>query len=212
MNMLWTAGAAALCLLVCLPLFFFHKKALRYRLAACYKSLGTLCAAVPALVAAIRLDPRCWICFAGLMLHAAADWLLEFSLFRGAGLFMAGHVCYIAFFTGLFPVTAVHLFCAVCLLGCSAFLLYRWRKQIGKRMSLFAVYAGVLCLMTACAVASLTGRTLQGQLIAIGGSVFFLSDLMLLGKLLFPVSRWMERAVMISYYIAQLLIGISCLV
>ena len=91
--MIWTAGLAILCLGICMPLFLFHKKALRYILATSFKALGTFCAVVPALVAAIRLDPRCYVCVAALCLHTVADIFMEFSIFWGAGFFMAGHFC-----------------------------------------------------------------------------------------------------------------------
>ena len=115
--MWWIAGVCAICLLLCLPFFLHYKKNLRFKLAAAFKVCGTLCAASFALIAAIRLDSRCWICFAALILHATADYFLEFSLYIGAGFFLAGHICYIAFFTSIFPPTAVHLICAVCLLA-----------------------------------------------------------------------------------------------
>ena len=211
--MLWIAGVCALCLFLCLPFFLHYKKNMRYKLAAAFKVSGTLCAAVLALTAAIRLDPRCWICFAALMLDATADYILEFNLWFGAGFFLAGHICYIAFFTTLFPPTAVHLICAVCLMVIMAWLFFfRWRKQIGKRLPLFAVYGTVLCLMCACAIGCLTGHTLQGQLITIGGVLFFLSDTLLCCRLLFSAGRAADWAIMITYYAAQLLFGVSCLV
>ena len=209
--MIWIFGVAGVCLLICLPLFMLYKKGLRYRLAAAYKTLGTLCAAVFALTAALRLDPRCWICFAALILCSAGDYLLEFSFPAGAGFFLAGHLCYIGFFVQLFPVTATHLLLALCTLGLTAVLLWRWRKNISRQMPLFALYGAVLALMTACAVAGLTGHTLQGQLIAAGGALFFLSDAFLLGRLLFSATRAVDWAIMITYYAAQLLIGASCL-
>ena len=132
--MWWIAGVCAICLFLCLPFFLHYKKNLRFKLAAAFKVCGTLCAAVFALIAAIRLDPRCWICFAALILHATADYFLEFSLYIGAGFFLAGHICYIAFFTSIFPPTAVHLICAVCLLATMGYMFFfRWRKQIGKQ-------------------------------------------------------------------------------
>ena len=212
--MLWTAGVCALCMLVCLPFFQHYKHhTQRYQLAAAYKACGTLCAAVLALTAALRLDPRCWICFSALVFHAAADYLLEFSLWLGAGAFLAGHICYIAFFTTLFPPASVHLICAVFLLSVMAYLFFfRWRKQIGKHLPLFVVYGSVLCLMCACAVGSLAGHTLRGQLIAIGGALFFLSDTMICSRILFSAGRAADWAIMITYYAAQLLIGASCLV
>ena len=211
--MLWIAGVCALCMLVCLPFFMHYKHhTMRYRLAAAYKFCGTLCAAILALIAAIRLDPRCWICFVALMLHATADYILEFNLWIGAGFFLAGHICYIAFFTTLFPPTSVHLICAVCLMAIMVYLFFfRWRKQIGKRLPLFAVYGGALCLMCACAIGCMTGHTLQGQIIMIAGALFFISDTMICCRILFTAGRGIDWAVMITYYAAQLLFGISCL-
>lgn len=212
--MLWIAGVCALCMLVCLPLFMHYKHhALRYKLAAAFKTCGTLCAAVLALTAALRLDPHCWICFAALMLHAVADYILEFNLWAGAGFFLAGHICYIAFFTSLFPPTSLHLICAVCLLAIMVYMFFfRWRKQIGKHIPLFAVYGAALCLMCACAIGCFSGHTLQGQLIAVGGALFFLSDTMIFCRTLFSTGPRIDWAIMITYYAAQLLFGISCLI
>ena len=198
--MLWMYAVSALCLLICLPFFMHYKQALRYKLAAAYKSLGTLCAASFSLIAAIRLDPHCWICFAALLLHAVADYLLEFSLYLGAGIFLAGHICYICFFTRLFPVSSLHLIAALVLIGIIFFLLWRWRKPIGKRMPLFAVYGGILAITCACAIAGLSSHTLQGQMIAAAGALFFISDAILLAKLLFSASRSVDWAIMITYY------------
>ena len=207
----WMYAVSALCLLICLPLFMHYKSVMRYRLAASYKTLGTLCAACLALTAALRLDEHCWICFAALLIHAAADYMLEFSLYLGIGLFLIGHICYIGFFSILFPLSVVHLVAVLCLLGIAAFLFWRWRTQIGKRMLLFVVYGAVLSLMCAFAIAGLTGHTLQGQMTAAAGALFFLSDAMLLARLLFSSSRSVDWAIMITYYCAQLLFGMSCL-
>ena len=209
--MLWIAGVCALCLLVCLPFFMHYKRSLRLPLAAAFKTLGTLCAASLALTAAVRLDPRCWVCFAALCLHAVADCLLEYSLYLGAGFFLAGHICYIGFFLTLFPVSAMHLVTALCLLAITAVIFWRWRKTIGKRMPFFALYGAVLSVTCACAVSGLSAHVLQGQLIAAAGALFYLSDAMLLGRLLFSATRAVDWAIMITYYSAQLLIGASCL-
>ena len=209
--MYWIFGVAGICLLICLPLFLYYKKALRYKLAAAYKTLGTLCAASLALIAALKLDPHYWICFAALVLHSAADYLLEFNFFFGAGVFLAGHIGYIIFFTILFPVSATHLILALGMLAIMAVFFWRWRKPIGKQLPLFTVYGVGLALMSACAIAGLTGHSLQGQLIAAGGALFYISDAFLLGRLLFSATRAMDWIIMITYYAAQLLIGASCL-
>ena len=67
--MIWIAGLCVVCFGICLPLFLYYKKSLRLHLASAYKSLGTLCAFLPALIAAIRLEPACWICAAALLLN-----------------------------------------------------------------------------------------------------------------------------------------------
>ena len=66
--MIWTAGLCVVCFGICLPLFLYYKKCLRLHLAAAYKTLGTLCAFLPALIAAIRLEPAYWVCAAALLL------------------------------------------------------------------------------------------------------------------------------------------------
>ena len=210
--MLWIYAVCALTLLICLPFFMHYKKELRYRLAASFKTLGTLAAASLALTAAVRLDPRCWVCFAALMLHAVADYLLEFNLWWGEGFFLAGHVCYIAFFTNLFPVSVIHLIAVVLLLGIVVFLFWRWRKAFGDRMLPFAVYAAMLAVATACAIGGLSAHTFQGQLIALGGALFFISDTFVLARMLFSADRSVDWTIMILYYVAQLLFGISCLI
>lgn len=188
-----------------------YKSQLRYPLATTFKVLGTLCAASFALIASIRLDPRCWICFAGLILHSAADWFLEYSIMVGAGLFLAGHICYISFFTTLFPVASVHLIAALFLIAVTAYFFYRWKSAIGKRFVPMSVYALVLCIMSACAIGGLTAHTLQGILIAAGGAFFFLSDSLICGRILFGSSKGVDWFILILYYSSQLLFGISCL-
>lgn len=209
--MLWVYAVCALTMCVCLPFFLYYKKALRLKLAVAFKVLGTLCAASFALTAAVRLDPHCWICFAALFLHAVADGILEFNLVFGAGLFLAGHICYLSFFSSLVPVGGVHLIVTLCLLGIVVFFFWRWRKPIGKNLPLMAVYGVVLAITAGFAVSCLTAHTLQGQLIAIGGALFFISDAMLLGRLLFSSTHAVDWAIMITYYAAQLLFGVSCL-
>ncbi len=205
-------GAAAVCLLVCLPLFMYYKKSLCLVLGSCFKTLGTLCAAALAFIAASRLDPSCWVCFAALVLHAAADYILEFNMYVGAGFFLAGHICYIAFFTRLFPVGAVQLICALAALAAMAWLMYRCRARIGKKMPLMIVYGVVLCLMTACALGGFADHSTRGLLIALGGALFFLSDGLLYRRTLFPSGRLLSWGIMVTYYSAQLLIAYSCMI
>ena len=92
------------------------------------------------------------------------------------------------------------------------FLLWRWRRLVGKQLPFFAIYAVVLSITAACAIAGLSAHTLQGQMIALGGALFFLSDAMILGRTLFTATHAVDWVIMITYYSAQLLIAASCLV
>ena len=164
------------------------------------------------LVAAIKLDPRCWIFLVGMLFHTAADIVLEFHFQIGAGLFLAGHIAYIVFFTRLWPVGFPHLICFAILMAFIAILLYQWRKPVGKQMPLFILYAVVLSAMCACAVAGgFSAHTTSGILMALGGALFLVSDVILFRKILFPSPRSMEWFVMITYYAAQLLFGAACM-
>ena len=209
--MIWIAGVCAVCLGLCLPLFMYYKKSLVLHLAAAYKSLGTLCAFLLALIAAIRLDPRCYVCAAALLIYAAADYAIEFSFPAGTGIFLAGHIFSIAFFLNLTPVSASHLICLLLLGGCMAYVFYRWRSPIGKQMPVFILYGITLAVMAVCAVCCFASFTLAGILIACGGALFIVSDLMLLRRILFPSGRGLDWAVMITYYAAVLLFGIASL-
>ena len=210
--MFLSLGAVFLCMGVCLPLFMYYKKSLRPRLAACFKVLGTCCALVVALVAALRLDSQCWVCVIALALQAAGDYALEFSFPLGMGFFMAGHIAYIAWFAQLFPVTVSFAVILGCLLFLTGIVMYRWRDKVGKQMPLFILYALILCGMTAFALSGgFSAFSVRGILIAAAATFFFLSDFMILLRLLFPAGRWLEWTVMVTYYCAQLLFGISCL-
>lgn len=209
--MIWIIGAPVLCFAVCLPFFMYYKSRLQYVLASMYKSSGTLCALIPALVAAIRLDPRCWVCVAAVVLHAVADFILEFRMMAGMAVFMAGHICYIAFFTRLVPVSAVHLICLVCLLAVMVFAFWKNRKAMDRQLLPFSVYGVVLSVMAACAVGCMSAGTVRGVMIAAGGAFFVVSDLILFHRLLYPSGKAVSWIIMITYYTAQLLFGISCL-
>ena len=204
-------GCALVCLGVCLPLFF-HYKTQRHALGAGFKGLGTLCALVPALISALKLNPVGWVFTAALALHAAGDVLLEYQFVPGMGCFLLGHICYIAAFLRLFPLTAAHLICTLALGAGCFWLLSRQKARIGKNMLPFACYAAVLCLSGGCAIAGGgSAGTVQGLMIALGGALFLFSDGLLFRNLLDPRGRGAELTIMITYYCAQLLLGCSCL-
>ena len=209
--MIWSAGACAVCLCICLPLYIHYKRTLHLHLACCYKSLGTLCGFLMALISAIRLDPHCWMCAAAILIYAVADYVLEFNFMLGAGIFLAGHICSIAFFLNLVPVSVIHLVALLVLGGTALFVCWRWRKPIGKQMTGFLVYGVSLTVMSCCAFGCFMLNTAMGILIACGGALFFISDLILLRSVLFPFGKSADWIIMLTYYSAVLLFGMSCL-
>ena len=209
--MIWIAAVCAVVLFICMPLYIHYKKSLRYHLACSYKSTGTLCAFMLALIAAIKLDPRCYICAGALLLYAAADYLLEFNFMLGAGFFLAGHICNIAFSLNLTGISVLHLFCLLLMGALLVLVFYRWRKQIGKQMPMFIVYGISLLFMCICAIGCFSLNNLAGILIACGGALFYLSDFLILRRILFPTDEIYNWLIMISYYGAVLLFGSACL-
>ena len=90
--------------------------------------------------------------------------------------------------------------------------LLRWRKAAGKQLPLFAVYGVILCILAACAVSGGIFSYLSGGILAaIGASLFFFSDAMLCQQILYPVPKYYSWLIMITYYLAQLLLASSCL-
>ena len=209
--MIWTVGICLVCMGICLPFYKHYKSHLRLPLACAYKSLGTLCAFLAALIAAVRLDPQCWFCAAAIFLYAVADTVLEFNFMFGAGVFLAGHILNIAFFLKLAPVSAFHLIGFLLIAGISGYVFWRWHKAIGKQLPAFIVYGAVLIMMSVSALACFTLHTAAGIMIAFGGALFFISDLVLLREVLFPSDKMLDWIVMITYYSSVLLFGIACL-
>ena len=209
--MLWTAGLVLIAFGVCLPFFLHYKKTIHLYLACAYKCLGTMCGVLPALIAAVRLEPRCWICTVALIIYCIADYALEFNFMFGAGIFLCGHICAVSYFLGLVSVSVVHLV-AVLLLGASyAFICWKWKKSIGKQMVWVGIYGLSLVLMCSCALGCFGMFNTMGILIAFGGTLFFISDILVLRRTLFPSAGSVDWAVMLTYYGAVLLFGISCL-
>ena len=209
--MFWIIGICVICLGICMPMYKYYKASLRLHLACGYKSIGTLCAFMAAMVAAIRLNPQCWFCAAAIMLYAVADTVLEYNFIFGAGIFLAGHIFNIAFFIKQAPVSIFHLIGFLLLSVVSGFAFWKWRNQIGKQLPAFISYGVVLMIMCVSALACFTTNTLSGILIALGGALFYISDFILLREVLFPSEKVLDWVVMFTYYSSVLLFGISCL-
>ena len=209
--MLWIIAVAALCLLVCLPFFMYYKHTLRLHLAASYKTLGTLCAAVLALTAALRLNPHCWICFAALLLHAAADWFLEFNLYLGAGLFIAGHICYISLFKkayyGLkpgqwgFAMGSMIIFVVVLVLIIGI---------KGAMLAPMCIYGSALAFLIFCGVAGVLRKLGPAwTFILIGAVLFTFSDANIAMDTFGKSYPGQPFVIMLTYLAAQALLAIG---
>lgn len=209
--MLLTFACLTVCLGLCLPLFQ-HYRPINRPLGAAFKSIGSLCAVILAAIAALKLDESAWVCFAALLTCAAADWLLDMFFPVGLGFFGAAHLILITWYLHLCAFTLAHILCILFAMGIVAFLLYRWKKEIGKHIMPFALYGCVLSIMTGCGIAGgLMSYTPAGWLTAAGAVLFFISDGMVTRNLLFHESRSFSIAFMIIYYTALHLIGGACL-
>lgn len=209
--MIWQICITIVSLCICLPLFLYYKRNMHILLASFFKLAGSLCALVPALIAAIRLDPRCWVCAAALMLYAVADFVLEFHFMLGAGIFLAGHILNISFFLSLTPVSPIHVICLIGFCCFSALVFFRLRKHIKKHLTMFIIYGISLVCLCASALGCYSLHSVTGILFAFGGSLFFMSDILIFRRLLILSDRYMDWAIMISYYSSILLFGIGCM-
>ncbi len=204
-------GCPLLCFGICLPLFLYYKLR-KPLLGAGFKALGTVCAMLPALSAALKLNPVCWLLTAALFLHAVADYLLEIWFPGGMGFFLLGHLCYIFGFLQLFPFTPAHAVLWVCYAACLVYLLWKKRSMIEKNMLPLVVYSLVLAGMSAFGIAGgIASYSLQGILVAAGAVLFPISDLLIFRSLIHPHLPRRNGCIMIIYYAAQLLFGLSCL-
>ena len=75
----------------------------------------------------------------------------------------------------------------------------------------FSAYGIVLSVMAACAVSCVSAGSVQGTMIAAGGALFVISDLLLLRRTVCPSGKAISWIIMITYYAAQFCFGISCI-
>ena len=178
-----------------------------------FKSAGTLCAAALSLVGTLQLNPVYGFFLAAQVLHAFADYCLEFHFGTGVLFFLLGHICYISGFLKLYPLSVAHLILFISFLLLLVVLFFRFRQRLRNHLLPLLTYGVVLCLMAACGIAGGTSSySLSGLLTALGSALFFFSDYLLFQQLLFPGNRRRDLAVMVVYYLAQLMLGISVLI
>jgi len=66
--------------------------------------------------------------------------------------------------------------------------------------------------MSSCGIAGgATSYSLQGVLILAGAALFFFSDNLIFQGMLYPDRKRMDTLIMVTYYLAQLLLGFSCM-
>ncbi len=199
-----TYGLAGLFLLAVI-LYFFRGEKLQAPSVprAVYKIIPTSLCALLALSFAIRGSGNyAWLLFAGLVVCALADWLLEFRFLAGMGAFGCGHILYCLGYALAAPVTMRSLWVFLGLFGVVFLIWLRLRSKLDQA-PLFLVYACVLCAMASLA----SGLT---PLLMAGGLLFVVSDLMIGIRLAMNIrNKGYGVAIMVTYYAAQFLIAWS---
>lgn len=201
---------AALCLLAMLVGGLCYARAVKKnekgKITLIFKGGTTLIAALPALAATVQGKPASpWI-LAGIALCALADVVLELHFKGGMLAFALGHVCYIAAFSQMGGITRAN-WMAWAALSCLALVYIPLVvRGSGEKLAPFILYGLMISAMLASALT-------RGPLRAAGAALFVISDSVLLyGLARGKNSRGHHAAVMLSYWGAQYLIGLSALV
>ncbi len=210
MKVWWMILAAIVALGLCLPMFMHTKEAHRTLQSLWWKGLGTTCSLILAFVGAMLWGGNRWLAVAALALCVIADVMLGLKFYVGMGLFLGGHLCYIAWFLCRQKIGWVQViaFLALAILG--TLLIVHLRPILKGRLLPYSVYAGVLMVMCACGIGCITGGT-AGILTAFGAVLFVISDVMVCRETLQSVSRAFDWSAMGIYYAAQLCLGAAAL-
>ena len=169
------------------------------------KSGTTLIAAIPALYAALDGGgSAAWWILAGILACAAADVILEINFKGGMLAFALGHVCLIAAFASSGGISAVHLLAWAGLALWAVFYVNRVAKESSEPRLPFLLYGVIISAMLAAALT-------RGPFVLLGALLFAVSDSILLWGLLKSKWKGLDTAVMVTYWGAQFLLGISCL-
>ena len=153
---------------------------------------------------------------AGLVCSAFGDVSLVFpgGFIAGLSAFLVAHLCYIRAFAAEARMGPLAAAAAVVLIAFAASMFCYLRPHLARRLvAPVAVYVTILCTMAWCAVArALASPELAGAAAAAVGSTFFLASDSVLA-----IDRFAHRfaaahgIVMVTYYLAQLLIAASVL-
>ena len=165
----------------------------------------TLLAALLALWGAIvYASPAAWWLFAGLLLCALADVVLELHFHAGMLVFALGHLAYIAAFltrqtAGLLNLAIWAVLLAVVLAGGWAL-----RGRLEQPVVPILLYASLISAMLALALT-------QPLAAAIGAVMFVISDGLIAYRLAFQAGRLNDDLCMLLYYGGQYLLALSAL-
>ena len=204
MNLpIWIACLCALGMIVFGRLYLKTRRAAGRALAL--KGGTTLIAAIPALYAALDGGgSAAWWILAGILACAAADVLLEINFQGGMLAFALGNVCLIAAFASSGGISAVHLLAWAGLALWAVFYVNKVAKESSQPRLPFLLYGVIISAMLAAALT-------RGPLVLLGALLFAVSDSILLWGLLKRKWKGLDTAVMVTYWGAQFLLGISCL-
>lgn len=154
-----------------------------------------------------------WI-LAGLLICLAGDVVLGIHFVTGGGLFLLGHVCYVAGLLGRQTLRPEHIILFAGIWGVLIVFLLLYRKHMPNRLMFLAVclYAAALSALLAAAVPlPFTQGSHQAYCAAIGAILFVISDMTLCDNMLNNRPLRNQYISLGIYYTAQFLLGISTL-
>ncbi len=193
-------------------LLYQHYKRIKGCPQACAVSLKiipVLCSACLAAYGAIETGTTgYWLLCAGIFVCMAADWVIDYHLVPGMGIFAIGHIAYCTGFMLLSSPTGYNL-----LIFSAVFIPFLWlyhyffkKKGVHQQPVLFLCYAVLLCIMVGLASS-------QKIMLFVGGICFAISDGMLGWRMIKNVhSKLYDNLCMGLYYLAQYLIAASTLI
>ena len=215
--MLWIAGALALIVTwaVIMPLYFTNEGVLSQAAVLTIKIIPTSAAALFALTAFLKsggADRYALLIFLGLVVCAAADYLLGVKFIVGGALFFTGHMFYLAALGSFRRPTWWSLPVFILAVIGLWFFCHRYFDQFPSKLLFVGVM--VYCM----ALGALLGFSLplpllkfsrRAVLAALGAALFVLSDMGTCHVILANPGKRFDFMSLGIYYTAQFLLGMS---
>ncbi len=179
---------------------------------------GLPTAAAAAFACAAALTPGAapcarWMAL-GLLVCLLADVLLGVQFAVGGGLFLCGHICYIAGLMSLQSLSSLHLIIFAAAMVLLQSFLFFFHSRIPDRLLAWGahLYATALAALLAAALPlAFTGSGRGSVLAAVGAVLFVLSDATLCDNIINRRPRPNQYVSLGIYYTAQLFLGMSAL-